>query len=63
MDLYEVIQNRMLMKSVHEEVVVPIPADQAVLLVLCPSGGEHSVNGRKTLWNDVVIDYNNSEGR
>ncbi len=61
-DLYEVIENRMLMKSVQEEVVVPIPGDQAVLLVLCPSGGERSVKGRKTLWNDVVIDYNNSEG-
>ncbi len=63
MDVYEVIQNRMLLKSVNEEVTVPIPADQAVLLVLCPSGGKISAKGPQTLWNDVVIDYDNGTDR
>ena len=62
-DVYEVIQNHMLLKSVHGEFTVPIPADQAVLLVLCPSGGKISAKGRQTIWNDVVIDYDNSSDR
>ena len=34
-----------------------IPPDQAVVLVLVPSGAEKAVSGQKLLCGGVVVDY------
>ncbi len=56
-DLYDAVRHRFVMKSVQGRVVIPIPADSAVVVVLAPAGGSVSRDQRKLLVNGVVVDY------
>ena len=58
-DLYDALANRFLKRRASGRTTFPIPPDSAVLLVIVPSGGTLTHDGRKTLLNGVVIDYNN----
>ncbi len=58
-DLYDAVSNRFLRRGVTGTATLTIPADGAVLLVIAPAGGTLTCDGRKTLIDGVVIDYNN----
>jgi hypothetical protein len=57
-DLYDAVSNRFLSRGATGQAYVNVPADNAVQLVLVPSGGVQTMVGRKLLVDDVVIDYN-----
>jgi hypothetical protein len=57
-DLYDAVSNRFLQRSASGETFFNVPKDNAVMLVLVPSGGTELRQGRKLLVDNVVIDYN-----
>jgi hypothetical protein len=62
-DLYDAVSNRFLRKGVSGKASLTIPADGAVVLVVAPAGGKVTREGRKTLVNGVVVDYNKGGGK
>jgi hypothetical protein len=56
-DLFDAVSNQFLLKGAAESVQLPIPADQAVMLVLAPAGGSVSYDGNRTLVDGVVVDF------
>jgi hypothetical protein len=58
-DLYDAVRNDFIARGVSGSTRVAIEPDSAVVLVLAPAGGAASTKGRKTLVNDVVIDFDN----
>jgi len=58
-DLYDAASNEFLKKVVSGKASFAVPADSAVLLVVAPAGGKVTYDGRKTLVDGVVVDYNN----
>jgi len=58
-DLYEGVSNRFLKRGARGKATLSIPADSAVLLVVAPAGGKVTFDGRRTLVDGVVVDYNN----
>ena len=61
-DLYDAVRNDFVARNVSGSVKVPIPPDAARVLVLCPAGAKQTFQGRKTLVDGVVIDYDNGRG-
>ena len=59
-DLYDAVSNRYLARGATSQTYFNVPADEAVMLVLVPSGGTETRQGRRLLVNGVVIDYNAS---
>jgi len=59
-DLYESLSNSVIANNVSDNVLVSIPADQAIMLVLLPSGSDLEYQFNKTLVDGIVIDYNSS---
>ncbi len=57
-DLYDAASNRFVRRSATGNTFFNVPKDNAVMLVLVPSGGTETRVGRKLLVDDVVIDYN-----
>jgi hypothetical protein len=57
-DLYDAVANRFLQRGVSGIANFNVPSDNAVMLVVVPTGGVETMVGRKLLVNDVVIDYN-----
>ncbi|RIK83268.1 MAG: hypothetical protein DCC67_06070 [Planctomycetota bacterium] len=57
-DLYDAVSNRFLQRSAAGSALFNIPADEAVMLVLAPTGKPALMAGRKLLVDGVVIDYN-----
>jgi hypothetical protein len=57
-DLYDAVSNRYLARGATSQTFLSIPSDEAVMLVLVPSGGTEIRQGRRLLVNGVVIDYN-----
>jgi PEP-CTERM motif len=57
-DLYDAVSNRYLARQSTGQTFFNIPSDEAVQLVLVPSGGTETRQGRELLVNGVVIDYN-----
>jgi hypothetical protein len=57
-DLYDAVSNRFLARGAHTQAYFNVPADEAVMLVLVPSGGAEVRAGRQLLVNNVVVDYN-----
>jgi hypothetical protein len=57
-DLYDAVSNQYLARNRTGSTFFSIPSDQAVQLVLVPSGGTETRQGRELLVNGVVIDYN-----
>jgi len=56
-DIYEVLSETFIANSVSGEVNIDIPADEAVILVMVPSGSELRFEKNKLLANEVIIDY------
>lgn len=57
-DLYDAVSNQYLARGRTGQTSFNIPADEAVQLVLVPSGGAETRQGRRLAVNGVVIDYN-----
>jgi len=57
-DLYDAVSNRYLARGASSQAYFNVPADEAVMLVLVPSGGTENRDGRRLLVDGVVIDYN-----
>jgi hypothetical protein len=57
-DLYDAASNRYLARGATGQSFFNVPADEAVQLVLVPSGGVESRQGRRLLVDGVVVDYN-----
>jgi hypothetical protein len=57
-DLYDAVSNRFLARSASGQSHFNVPADNAVMLVLVPSGGSQAMAGRSLLVDGIVIDYN-----
>jgi hypothetical protein len=57
-DLYDAVSNQYLARGRSGQTFFNIPSDEAVQLVLIPSGGTETRQGRKLAVNGVVIDYN-----
>ena len=57
-DLYDAVSNRYLAQGATGQTFFNVPSDEAVMLVLVPSGGTQTRQGRRLLVNGVVIDYN-----
>jgi hypothetical protein len=57
-DLYDAVSNQYLARGRSGQTFFNIPSDEAVQLVLVPSGGTETRQGRKLSVNGVVIDYN-----
>jgi hypothetical protein len=57
-DLYDAVANRFISRSVTGQTAFNVPKDNAVMLVLVPSGGTATMAGRQLVVDNVVIDYN-----
>jgi hypothetical protein len=57
-DLYDAVSNQYLARGATSQAYFNVPADEAVMLVLVPSGGTETHDGRRLLVDGVVIDYN-----
>ena len=57
-DLYDAVSNRYLARGATSQTFFNVPSDEAVMLVLVPSGGTEIRQGRRLLVDGVVIDYN-----
>ena len=62
-DIYDLVSNQHLVKNVKERTAIRIPADSAVLAVVCPAGGQIVFDKNKTLINGVIVDYNNRRSK
>lgn len=58
MDLYDAVSNRFLTRSAVGPTFFNVPKENAVMLVLIPSGGTETRVGRQLMVDDVVVDYN-----
>jgi hypothetical protein len=58
-DLYDAVRNDFIARGVRGSTKVAIEPDSAIVLVLAPAGGKAVTTGRRTLVNDVVIDFDN----
>ena len=58
-----VLTHDFLVKTVKGIASINIPADSAVVVVVCPTNGRISHQDNKTLINGVVLDYGNLEER
>ena len=58
-DLYDAVSNRFLARDIHGKATFTVPADGAVLLVVTGPDGNITYDGRKTLIDGIVVDYNN----
>jgi hypothetical protein len=56
-DVYNTLEERFLKTNVQGKTSITIPGNQAVLLVLAPSGGETSYRENQFLIDGVVVDY------
>jgi hypothetical protein len=57
-DLYDAVANRYVSRGAMGNTQFKVRADEAVMLVLVPSGGAETRDGRKLLVDGVVVDYN-----
>lgn len=60
-DIYDAISESFLVENVSGPMSIDIPADQAVSIVLAPSGGTITYDNNKMLINNVVVDYRQSQ--
>lgn len=56
-DLYDAVGNRFLRKGCRGRTAVEVPADAAVVVVVCPAAGKLVRDGRKTRIDGVIVDY------
>jgi len=56
-DLYDAVTHCMVKRNVHGQVDLALPADSAAVIVVIPSGGKLTRDGKRTLVNGVVVDW------
>lgn len=59
-DIYDAVSNSFLQTGVTGPVYIDIAADEAVLLVLTPTGGALEYENDKVLVNGIIIDHNDA---
>lgn len=57
-DLYDAVSNRFLARNATGRTFFNVPADDAVMLVVVPSGGLAVRDGRRLVIDGVTVDYN-----
>ncbi len=57
-NIYDAVTNRFLLSGQSGKVQIQIPANEAILIVLTPAGGNVTYNMNQTLVDGIVIDYN-----
>ncbi len=60
-DLYDAISESFLLQDVSGLVYLTIPADQAILVTVCPAGGTISYDRNRMLVNDIPVDFRQSQ--
>lgn len=60
-DIYNSIDNAFILNNVSGTVDISIPANKSVILVYVPNNANLTNDGKKTLANSVVIDFDNGE--
>ena len=60
-NLYDAVSNNFLLNNVSGVVNITVPANSAIIVVITPSGGAITYNLNKTLYNGIIIDYNNGQ--
>ncbi len=57
-DIYDVLNEKFILKNIKGINTLSIPQGEAVTIVLCPANGTIAYNQNKMLVNGVVVDYN-----
>ncbi|NPD47418.1 MULTISPECIES: LamG-like jellyroll fold domain-containing protein [unclassified Lentimicrobium] len=60
-DIYNSIDNAFMLNNVSGTVDISIPANKSVILVYVPNNADLTNDGKKTLANSLVIDFDNGE--
>ena len=58
-DLYDVARHEWVKRGVRSKTKLTLPADSAALLVVVPAGAKQTYEGKRTLADGVVVDYQN----
>jgi len=61
-DLYDAVKHRMVKRDVRGQVDLVLPADSAAVIVIVPAGGMLTREGKRTLVNGVVVDWQRESG-
>jgi hypothetical protein len=56
-DIYDTVSQTFISVDAFGDVQVPVPADNAVVAVICPSKADITIEGAKKRINGVIIDY------
>ncbi len=56
-DLYDAVAKAFVARAVVGQTTLSLAADAAAVIVRCPAGGTVTRDGRRTLVNDIVVDY------
>lgn len=56
-DVYDPVREDYLIKNVFGSVAISIPADEVIMPVIAPAGGQRTFDKNKMLINGVVVDY------
>lgn len=59
-DIYEALSEDFIVLNASGTVSLDIPANEAILVVVCPAGGDIAYEQNKMLVNGVVVDYRQS---
>ncbi len=60
-DIYNSLENAFIINDVSGIINISIPANNSVMLVYVPNNAEIEYDGKKTLANNIVIDFDNGE--
>ncbi|MBN1478884.1 T9SS type A sorting domain-containing protein [candidate division KSB1 bacterium] len=60
-DLYDALSNEFVARTVSGRTSFRLPADEAMLIVLVPSGGHIEYDLEKMLVADIIVDYNSGQ--
>lgn len=58
-DIYESIGNKFISTGVTGKTFIDLAPKSAAVIIICPANGEIKYNGKKTMVNDKLIDYQN----
>jgi hypothetical protein len=60
-NVYDAVSKSFMLNNVSGVASITIPANAAVLAVITPAGGTQTYSLNKTLYNGIIIDYNNGQ--
>lgn len=61
LDIYEALSEEFILKGSTGTQTIPVPANEAVMVVLCPAGGEVSYKRNQMMVNGVTIDFSQNK--